>query len=726
MILSVIRAPALPVGLEVGPETGEDGPAFAAALAQEVAARPAVGAPPVAVAMTMPQPVDASDPPNGGRPTSPGRKEAGRAEGAADATDPAAPLPSAALIALVALAPPPGLSTPVAPPPAPVAPDVAVGALPTPSAAERLLRDTLDTYGVTLTVTGAAAPAANPAGTATPSGVGELSSFDTEGLGATFDAPLAAVAPPGAGAARDATRSAAAALEGLRAAGSPVAPSADALRKAALAAFTRGTSESAHPTAAPVATPVATSGDLFTPVATQVATPATTLPSTPAATPASASTPVPLASMPALAPATAPTAASGPGPAVAGAPATASATAPPRPAPAAASVPSQAGVTPSATPAPVPAIPAATLALSAPIAADMLGAQGRPAPASREPFAPAHSAAAVGTAAPSDIHAAAVLEAATAAGTPGPSRPAMADRTARAAARAARVGSATGPATSAAPADGEPAVTPSGPPAADSRPPNVAPPTPVAAAVPGLAVPPQPAVALRAGDPSAQDRAPLADAETVSAASPERPARSAPAADRTDTDDTASPLPLDLGVLPGRSAAPSAGLTSPTADTPIATDVPSSAATLAEAASLRMDAAATPTQGVTIRLDDALGAWEVDIVRNDDLLNLVVRGDAGLHQAVQAATPELRDRLAHDGYTLHHLELAPSDQNFDPTRVVAPGRATSSGLGGSMNQDSPARQEARREEAPPWAPPRRIATPTPERARRPGGLDRAV
>ena len=144
-------------------------------------------------------------------------------------------------------------------------------------------------------------------------------------------------------------------------------------------------------------------------------------------------------------------------------------------------------------------------------------------------------------------------------------------------------------------------------------------------------------------------------------------------------------------------------------------DAPSEAAARAEAASLQQDAHTAIGNAITVRLDDALGHWEVDVIRRDHLLDLVLRGDASLHDAVRDSTPELRERLAQDGVTLNRVAYS------DPQRNT------------HMRQEGTSNHDARREEAPPWprsVAPRTRATTVPNLASaafvRRGALDRAV
>ncbi|MSQ03743.1 MAG: hypothetical protein EXR71_17965 [Myxococcales bacterium] len=123
------------------------------------------------------------------------------------------------------------------------------------------------------------------------------------------------------------------------------------------------------------------------------------------------------------------------------------------------------------------------------------------------------------------------------------------------------------------------------------------------------------------------------------------------------------------------------------------------------------DAGARVADRLTLRLDDALGHWEVDMVRHAELLDLVLRGDAELHRMVADATPELRDRLAAEGLTLHRIEfMAPNAPRGETNRAVeAAHQGEAANSGGTTHQH--ASGNGRREEAPPPAPakPRRPA-----------------
>ena len=129
--------------------------------------------------------------------------------------------------------------------------------------------------------------------------------------------------------------------------------------------------------------------------------------------------------------------------------------------------------------------------------------------------------------------------------------------------------------------------------------------------------------------------------------------------------------------------------------------------TRVDAAATQQDAALSVHGAVTVKLDDALGHWEVDVVRHDDLLDLVLRGDASVHQAVAESTPELRDHLARQGFTLNRLEFVDHrDGASDPTRAVRGTQNPESGRSTDMSQHSSAHSEARREDIPAWPTPR--------------------
>ena len=85
----------------------------------------------------------------------------------------------------------------------------------------------------------------------------------------------------------------------------------------------------------------------------------------------------------------------------------------------------------------------------------------------------------------------------------------------------------------------------------------------------------------------------------------------------------------------------------------------------AEGVRLLQDAHAMPSTGITLRLDDVLGHWEVDMIRRDQLLDLVVRGDAGLKEVVLASAPELRERLSQEGLVLNRVAFSNSRSEAD-------------------------------------------------------------
>lgn len=200
---------------------------------------------------------------------------------------------------------------------------------------------------------------------------------------------------------------------------------------------------------------------------------------------------------------------------------------------------------------------------------------------------------------------------------------------------------------------------------------------------------------------------------------PARPGASAPSSGLPASEGESAETTSTFGALLGVGAA--APVT--TAATPVAAptavqigaDAPSEAAARAEAATLQQDAHATVGNAITVRLNDAIGHWEVDVIRRDHLLDLVVRGDGSLHDAVRDSAPELRERLAQDGVTLNRVAYS------DPHRS------------GNMRQEGTSNPDARREEAPPWprsAATRAAAASVPNLAAaafvRRGVLDRAV
>ena len=147
-----------------------------------------------------------------------------------------------------------------------------------------------------------------------------------------------------------------------------------------------------------------------------------------------------------------------------------------------------------------------------------------------------------------------------------------------------------------------------------------------------------------------------------------------------------------------------------------------------EAVATAQDAQVVLGDRLTLRLDDQLGRWEVDIVRHDDLLDLVLRGDADVQRIVADATPDLRERLAQDGLTLNRVEFQPNGEARGETgRAVE--QTSTKGNAGFGDPRHPSGGGARREEAPAWPVPRTPrSTPTTEAANRApeGLLDRAV
>lgn len=147
------------------------------------------------------------------------------------------------------------------------------------------------------------------------------------------------------------------------------------------------------------------------------------------------------------------------------------------------------------------------------------------------------------------------------------------------------------------------------------------------------------------------------------------------------------------------------------------------AADRAAAASMLLDAQAGVADGITVHLDDVLGRWEVDVIRKGNELGLVLRGDASLHDAVRQASGELRDRLAKDGVTLTQLHFQSLDRTeSNRSAVTATGEASSAS---TSTGGEPHERGARREEAPPWPPPRarRMVSAATDAGHRRHGLD---
>ncbi len=145
------------------------------------------------------------------------------------------------------------------------------------------------------------------------------------------------------------------------------------------------------------------------------------------------------------------------------------------------------------------------------------------------------------------------------------------------------------------------------------------------------------------------------------------------------------------------------------------------------AAAMTLDAQVGIEGGITVHLDDALGRWEVDVIRQGTDLTLVLRGDANLHDAVRQGAGELRERLARDGISLTQLQFQPHERgDGNRTAVTATHQANGSGFGHPSGEGA-----ARREDAPPLPAPRaprkanvRATAPATTHPRR--GLDVAV
>jgi len=187
---------------------------------------------------------------------------------------------------------------------------------------------------------------------------------------------------------------------------------------------------------------------------------------------------------------------------------------------------------------------------------------------------------------------------------------------------------------------------------------------------------------------------------------------------------------------PDPDTAPAAASASERTATPFGVRTETAAATgtdpargdRSEAVATAQDAQVVLGDRLTLRLDDQLGRWEVDIVRHDDLLDLVLRGDADVQRIVADATPDLRERLAQDGLTLNRVEFQPNGEARGETgRAVE--QTSTKGNAGFGDPRHPNGGGARREEAPAWPVPRtpRSTAATEAANRAPEGLlDRAV
>jgi hypothetical protein len=110
--------------------------------------------------------------------------------------------------------------------------------------------------------------------------------------------------------------------------------------------------------------------------------------------------------------------------------------------------------------------------------------------------------------------------------------------------------------------------------------------------------------------------------------------------------------------------------------------------------------AATLPAHLHLEVADPLGAWSMDLHRNDQTLDILIRGDAALRAAVSGGTDELRQALAAGGHTLGLLEFAASSHGggqhppAQPTpRPAAPARPAA--LTSATNSATPARPRRR-------------------------------
>lgn len=110
--------------------------------------------------------------------------------------------------------------------------------------------------------------------------------------------------------------------------------------------------------------------------------------------------------------------------------------------------------------------------------------------------------------------------------------------------------------------------------------------------------------------------------------------------------------------------------------------------------------------GITVRVADAQGAWEIDVARHDQALDLAVRASAAVRAVVASEESSIRAAAARDGYHVGRIELAERPQPAVPTVRAAAESGASTQTGSNMSHDQ-AHPQARREELPSWPAPRR-------------------
>ncbi|MBM4390362.1 MAG: hypothetical protein FJ090_04500 [Deltaproteobacteria bacterium] len=128
--------------------------------------------------------------------------------------------------------------------------------------------------------------------------------------------------------------------------------------------------------------------------------------------------------------------------------------------------------------------------------------------------------------------------------------------------------------------------------------------------------------------------------------------------------------------------------------------------------------------GVTVRVNDSGRAWEIDVVRHDNTLDLAVRADAQVREIIAAEQDSIRAAVAREGYQLGSLDIAErrSVETAQAVKATEASQSLDNTSSHMSHQDS--NPQARREELPPWPAPRfgrRAATAEPTRQ---GRLDR--
>lgn len=109
--------------------------------------------------------------------------------------------------------------------------------------------------------------------------------------------------------------------------------------------------------------------------------------------------------------------------------------------------------------------------------------------------------------------------------------------------------------------------------------------------------------------------------------------------------------------------------------------------------------------GVTVRVNDAGQAWEIDVVRRDNTLDLAIRANAPVREIIAAEQDSIRAAVAREGYQLGSLDIA--DRPVETAQAVKAPEASQSldNTSSQMTHENP-NPQARREELPPWPAPR--------------------